>query len=112
MQDFLTLLDTTVRASRLSGTKVSALSEQSKKLPADTDSELVSTFLRLNKSLAPASQNRISSLYVFDAIARANKGVSGREGLLMKMEGVVESWVNQMCEDGKGGVWEEGRVSA
>ncbi len=72
---------------------------------------MVSSFLRLNKSLPPAGQSRISSLYVFDAIARANKGVTGRDGLLLKMEGVVDSWVNDMCEDGKGGVWAEGRVS-
>lgn len=32
-------------------------------------------------------------------------------GLLMKMEGVVESWVGGMVDDGKGGVWAEGRVS-
>ncbi|ORX37270.1 hypothetical protein BD324DRAFT_437929 [Kockovaella imperatae] len=109
LKEFLSLLESTVKAPRLSGSKVSLLSTQSKKLEPKSDTEFISTFLRLNKSLGKKSTSRISSLYVFDAIARANKGISGREGLMMKMEGVVDSWVNEMCEDGKGGVWTEGR---
>ena len=31
---------------------------------------------------------------------------------MSKMEGVVESWVGGMVDNGKGGVWTEGRVSA
>lgn len=110
-QAFLKLLDTTVKASRLSGTKTKQLSQDSLKIPASYDTKIVSSFLKLNNSLKPASQQRISSLYVFDAIARANKGQKGREGFMEKMEGVVDSWVRGMLTDGHSGAWVEGRVS-
>lgn len=110
-QAFLKLLDTTVKASRLSGTKTKQLSQDSLKIPASYDTKIVSSFLKLNNSLKPASQQRISSLYVFDAIARANKGQKGREGFMEKMEGVVDSWVRGMLTDGQSGAWVEGRVS-
>jgi hypothetical protein len=32
-------------------------------------------------------------------------------GLISKMEGVVDAWVGGMVDDGKGGVWAEGKVS-
>jgi protein NRD1 len=111
VQPFLKLLDATVKASRLSGTKTKQLSQDSLKIPAAYDTKLVSSFLKLNNSLKPASQQRISSLYVFDAIARANKGQKGREGFMEKMEGVVDSWVRGMLTDGNGEAWAEGRVS-
>lgn len=111
-QSFLKLLDTTVRAPRLSGTKTKQLAQDSVTIPNSHDTKVVSTFLKLNNSLAPACQQRISSLYVFDAIARENKKVAGKEGFMSKMEGVVESWVRGMVDNGKGGVWTEGRVSA
>ena len=125
-QRFDALLDTTVRASRLSGSKVQELIKLSVQLVED-DSHIVTTFFKLNRSLDSASPQRISSLYVFDAIARearklVDKGVgrevrgSGGKGtqasLLLKMEGVVDSWVEGLLGDGKGGVWLEGKVSS
>jgi hypothetical protein len=32
-------------------------------------------------------------------------------GMLKKLEAVVGSWVTGMVDDGKGGVWVEGKVS-
>lgn len=126
VQAFDELLDKTVRAPRLSGSKVKELSELATTQLVAHDRELVTSLLRLNTSLPPASTARISSLYVFDAIARAAKshadrassngrgGGGGQQGtyasLLAKMEGVVDSWVAGMVDDGKGGVWAEGRV--
>lgn len=114
-----------MRAPRLSGSKVTELKEMSSKLVAH-DHHIVTSLLRLNTSLPPASTMRISNLYVFDAIARAAKsdiqkgigrtvsnerGKGTQAGLLSKMEGVVDSIVEGMVDDGKGGVWSEGRVS-
>ncbi|ORY30535.1 hypothetical protein BCR39DRAFT_528594 [Naematelia encephala] len=110
LKTFLSLLETTIRAPRLSGSKVQQLTSS---LPAlfSSDSQIVSAHLRLNKSLAPAVPQRISSLYVFDALARGCKGQPKGSGMLGKMEGVVESFVGGMLDDGKGGVWTEGKVS-
>ncbi|EIW67679.1 hypothetical protein TREMEDRAFT_74479 [Tremella mesenterica DSM 1558] len=114
LQAFESLLSTTILAPRLSGSKVQELTKLSNQL-ANQDSQLVTAFYKLNKGLPPCSQARISSLYVFDAIARearknVDKAGKGRPvGLLVKMEGVVDSWVEGMLQDGKGGVWAEGR---
>lgn len=118
------MLDRTVRSPRLSGSKVKELQEAALKLVAH-DHHLVTSLLKLNTSLPAASTQRISSLYVFDAIARAAKSASKADphatntergrgtpaSLLAKMEGVVDSWVEGMVDDGRGGVWSEGRVS-
>ena len=116
------MLDSTVTAPRLSGTKVQSLTAQALALSnQNLDADLITRFFRLNKGLPPTSTSRISSLYVFDAIVRGAKSASGKDkgkgkaggamGLLNKMEGVVESWVTGMTEDGKGGIWTEGKVS-
>ena len=49
---------------------------------------------------------------MFDAIARATQK-AGRmgAGMLTKLEAVVSSWVTGMTDDGRGGVWIEGKVS-
>jgi protein NRD1 len=121
-QAFDTLLEKTVVSTRLSGSKVKELQELALKAVAH-DHHLVTSLLKLNTSLPPASSSRISSLYVFDAIARAAKSASkgthvsterGRgtpAGLLAKMEGVADEWIQGMVDDGKGGVWSDGRVS-
>lgn len=90
------------------------------------DHQLVTSLLRLNTSLPAASTSRISALYVFDAIARdakrlvdkgvgrtasTERGKGTQAGLLAKMEAVVDSWVAGLIDDGRGGVWPEGRVS-
>jgi len=124
-QPFDDLLERTVRAPRLSGSRVKELSELAMKYVAE-DHEIVASLLRLNNSLPAASTQRVSSLYVFDAIAREAKrlvdkgvgrtvsterGKGTQAGLLAKMEGVVDSWVAGMLDDGSGGTWAEGRVS-
>lgn len=121
---FDALLHDTLAAPRLSASKVAQLSRLALHHVAH-DHHIVTTLYKLNAALPPASHSRISSLYVFDAIARAaqsaaSKGV-GKEltnergkgtqaSLLRKLEGVVASWVDGMIDDGKGGVWIEGRV--
>ncbi|KAE8538913.1 hypothetical protein D1P53_005281 [Cryptococcus gattii VGV] len=121
--EFHSLLQDTLAAPRLSASKVTHLSRLALHNVAH-DHAIVTTLYKLNAALPSASQSRISSLYVFDAIARAaksavNKGVGkGRTNergkgtqasLLLKLEGVVASWVDGMIDDGKGGVWVEGR---
>ncbi|ODN81872.1 hypothetical protein L202_02223 [Cryptococcus amylolentus CBS 6039] len=117
LAEFTSLLSTTVKAPRLSASKVTKLADLAQSLAPDAQ-QLITTFYKLNSSLPPASQARVSSLYVFDAIVRACKGrpKEGAEGLerarakmLHKMEGVAESWVKGMTADGKGGVWTEGK---
>lgn len=121
---FDALLHDTLAAPRLSASKVAQLSRLALHHVAH-DHHIVTTLYKLNAALPPASHSRISSLYVFDAIARAaqsaaSKGV-GKEltnergkgtqaTLLRKLEGVVASWLDGMIDDGKGGVWIEGRV--
>ncbi|OCF57066.1 hypothetical protein L486_05925 [Kwoniella mangroviensis CBS 10435] len=122
-QEFDKLLTATITAPRLSGSKVQKLASQAIELVAE-DYQLVTTFFKLNASLPPASQSRISSLYVFDAIARAaksdlNKGIGTQvnkergkgtqAGLLLKLEGVVDSWIEGLLDDSKGGLWIEGK---
>lgn len=88
------------------------LSNLSKTISSEKETtKIISSFLKLNNSLDHGTQARISSLYAFDAIARANKGVKGQEGLMMKMEGVVDSWIGGLVDDGKGGVFDSGKVS-
>jgi protein NRD1 len=111
-----------VRAARLSGSRVKELSESALRIASSGDGAevdaLVATLVRLHSGLAAGSQARVSSLYVFDAVARdakraADKGKSGAAAaLLTKMEGEAENWVGAMMEDGRGGTWTEGRVSA
>lgn len=99
-------------APRLSGSKVKELTDQSQRLFHE-DTKLVSAYFRLNNNLPPMSQARVSSLYVFDAIARATQK-AGRQGseMLKKLEAVVGSWVSGMVDDGRGGVWVEGKVGS
>ncbi|WVQ83053.1 hypothetical protein IAT38_005191 [Cryptococcus sp. DSM 104549] len=123
LQEFDSLLESTIKAPRLSGSKVARLATLSESI-VNEDRHIVTALYKLNGSLPPATQARISSLYVFDAIARAaqaavNKGVGvevGTEvgkgtqaGLLRKLEGVVDTWVDGMVDDGRGGVWSEGK---
>lgn len=119
-QGFLKLLDSTVRADRLSGSKIKILTEQAVQL-ASHATEIVTAFLKLNKSLPAATQQRISALYVFDAIARGVKDLERKEkreggtdgrGMLLRMEGAVDSLVEGMLGDGAGGDWTEGKVSS
>jgi hypothetical protein len=83
------------------------------------DASFITAFFKLNRGLPPAGQSRISSLYVLDAICRGlqnqkEKGERTKSKLagkaLERLEAVVESWVDGMVGDGKGGVWSEGKV--
>ncbi|GFZ45037.1 hypothetical protein JCM24511_02763 [Saitozyma sp. JCM 24511] len=122
LKSWSSLLETTVLAPRLSGSKVQSLSSSALALSASgQDTELVTIFYKLNGSLPPGGQSRVSSLYVFDAIARAARSAAGKGkgkaggaatgagGLVNKMEGVVDRWVKGMVDDGKGNVWAEGK---
>lgn len=87
-----------------------------KAMAAAHSDDIVQSLTKLNASLSPASTSRISSLYVFDAIARAaksdaSKGVDGGSQLLGKMEAAAPGWVDAIIDNGRGGVWSEGRVS-
>ncbi|EJT51154.1 hypothetical protein A1Q1_07618 [Trichosporon asahii var. asahii CBS 2479] len=106
LKTFDDLLDRTVRAPRLSGTKVGELRDMAKSLAAQHSDDIVAILTRTNASLQPASTSRISSLYVFDAIARAAKSDAA---LLGKMEAAVGGFVDSIIDNGKGGVWSEGR---
>nr|XP_019045446.1 hypothetical protein I302_05836 [Kwoniella bestiolae CBS 10118]OCF24376.1 hypothetical protein I302_05836 [Kwoniella bestiolae CBS 10118] len=123
LKEFDKLLTATITAPRLSGSKVQKLASLSSELVVQ-DHQIVTTFFKLNASLPHASQSRISSLYVFDAIARGaksdvNKGIGAQvnkergkgtqAGMLLKLEGVVDSWIEGLLDDGKGGVWTEGK---
>lgn len=88
-----------------------------KTLAAAHSDDIVRSLTKINATLSPASTSRISSLYVFDAIARAaksdaSKGVDGGSQLLGKMEAAAPGWVDTIIDNGKGGVWSEGRVSS
>lgn len=80
-----------------------------KQLAPQHGGDIVDILTKTNASLQPASTSRISSLYVFDAIARAAKSDAA---LLGKMEASVGGFVDSIIDNGKGGVWSEGRVSS
>jgi protein NRD1 len=112
---FPPLLNETVTAPRLSGTKVKTLTDL---FVNSLDVSHITTFFKLNRSLPPAGQARISSLYVFDALARGAqkesvKGKKRQEGKrsLDALEAVAESWVEGMTVGEGGGSWSEGKVS-
>ncbi|WVQ73288.1 hypothetical protein IAR50_002856 [Cryptococcus sp. DSM 104548] len=117
LKEFTTLLSTTINAPRLSASKVTTLANSAQFLATEAQ-QIIAVFYKLNSSLPPASQARVSSLYVFDAIARACKGKPkekaeggerARAKMLSKLEGVAASWVKGMTDDGKRGVWVEGK---
>jgi hypothetical protein len=77
----------------------------------------ITTFYKLNRSLPQGSINRISSLYVFDALSRgAKEAGKGKRKLEAKrcldaLEAVAESWIEGMTTS-NGQVWAEGKVAA
>jgi len=125
-QDFEALLKEVVSAKRLSGSKMTKLTEMAMKslevridacLPwsrllsliqiSQHDTQLVSALYRTHKSL-PA-ENKISSLYVFDAVARAAKHIVNKQkpttdsassgtasSFLSKLESVLEGLFHDM----------------
>ncbi|KAJ7091443.1 hypothetical protein B0H15DRAFT_922227 [Mycena belliarum] len=107
LSEFESALKEVVHAKRLSASKMNNLTEIALKSMQD-DTQLVSILFRTHKSLqAPA---KVSSLYVFDALARAARSqvakqnlvgdINARKGncatFLLKVEGVLEGLFQDM----------------
>ncbi|KAJ7255502.1 hypothetical protein B0H12DRAFT_1113790 [Mycena haematopus] len=106
-QDFEKALKEVVLAKRLSASKMNNLTEIALKSMQD-DTQLVSILYRTHKSLQAAA--KVSSLYVFDALARAARSQVVKQGLtgdinsrkgncatfLLKVEGVLEGLFQDM----------------
>ncbi|KAF5387355.1 hypothetical protein D9757_005718 [Collybiopsis confluens] len=107
IEEFESKLKEVVQAKRLSASKITNLTELAMKLMKN-DTQLVSILYRTHKSLS--SLAKISSLYVFDALARAAKShvnkhnlvgdINASEGncatFLLKMQGVLEGLFKDM----------------
>ncbi|CAK5283148.1 unnamed protein product [Mycena citricolor] len=106
--EFETALKEVVNAKRLSASKMNNLTEIALKSMAD-DTQLVSILFRTHKSLQSAA--KISSLYVFDALARAARTQVSKHGLtgdinthpgncatfLLKLEGILDGLFQNMA---------------
>ncbi|KAG9101430.1 hypothetical protein FRC07_010311, partial [Ceratobasidium sp. 392] len=77
--DFETQLRQVVTAKRLSSSKMTALTELAVE-NMQSDTQMISLMYRLHKSL-PAP-NKVSSLYVFDSVARAAHRQKSKTGLV------------------------------
>ncbi|KIK50589.1 hypothetical protein GYMLUDRAFT_985643 [Collybiopsis luxurians FD-317 M1] len=111
IEEFESALKDVVQAKRLSGSKVTKLTELAMKLMKD-DTQLVSMLYRTHKSLSASA--KISSLYVFDALARAAKSQVNKQNLvgdvnaaegncatfLLKVQGVLEGLFKDMISVG------------
>ncbi|KAG2011822.1 hypothetical protein CC2G_011892 [Coprinopsis cinerea AmutBmut pab1-1] len=113
ISEFESSLKELVQAKRLSASKITKLTEMAMG-SLEHDTQMVSTLYRTHKSLA--KEHKISSLYVFDALARAAKSKANKLGLtvpedttglsgnaatfLSKLGGVVEGLYQDMlsCE--------------
>jgi len=107
LESFETLLKDIVNSKRLSASKMTKLTEIAVK-NMENDTQLVSILYRTHKSLPVAS--KVSSLYAFDALARAARSHANKNGItgdhnapkgntatfLLKMEGVLEGLVQDM----------------
>ncbi|KAF7308880.1 CID domain-containing protein [Mycena kentingensis (nom. inval.)] len=107
LAEFESVLKEIVTAKRLSASKMNTLTDLTLKSMAE-DTQLVSILYRTHKSLP--SPSKVSSLYVFDALARAartqvvKQGIAGdinqRPGnsatFLLKLEGVLEGLFQDM----------------
>ncbi|KAJ7130637.1 hypothetical protein C8R44DRAFT_67078 [Mycena epipterygia] len=106
-QEFESALKEVVHAKRLSASKMNNLTEIALRSMQD-DTQLVSILYRTHKSLQPPA--KVSSLYVFDALARAARtqvvkhnltgDINSRKGncatFLLKVEGVLEGLFQDM----------------
>lgn len=107
LEEFEPSLKEVVQAKRLSATKMDKLKELALK-NMEHDTQLVTTLYRTHKSLSPSQ--KISSLYVFDALARGarhqvnKRGISGDihsdkgncATFLLKIEGIVDGLFSDM----------------
>ncbi|KAH0836719.1 hypothetical protein J3R83DRAFT_8448 [Lanmaoa asiatica] len=106
-QDFENTLKEVVNAKRLSASKMNRLTEIAMKSLED-DTKLVAILYRTHKSLP--SSAKVSSLYAFDALARAARGLVNKRGItgdinsgkgspatfLLKIEGVLDGLFQDM----------------
>ncbi|KAF7315204.1 CID domain-containing protein [Mycena indigotica] len=111
LAEFETSLKEVVNAKRLSASKMNNLTDLAMKSMAD-DTQLVSIMYRTHKTLTPSA--KISSLYVFDALARAARSQVVKQGLtgdinsqpgnsatfLLKLEGILEGLFQDMISTG------------
>ncbi|CAE7180992.1 unnamed protein product [Rhizoctonia solani] len=109
--DFETQLKTVVTAKRLSNSKMVALTELAVE-NMHLDTQMISLLYRTHKGL-PAS-SKVSSLYVFDSIARAahrtkakkalvadlNSAVGNAASFLVRLEGMLDGLVDDMLAHG------------
>ncbi|KIJ65586.1 hypothetical protein HYDPIDRAFT_87899 [Hydnomerulius pinastri MD-312] len=106
-QDFENTLKEVVNAKRLSASKMTKLTEIAMKSLQD-DTKLVAILYRTHKSLANSA--KVSSLYAFDALARAARSQVNKRGItgdinsakgnaatfLLKIEGVLDGLFQDM----------------
>ncbi|KAG8713373.1 hypothetical protein FRC11_012409 [Ceratobasidium sp. 423] len=110
LTEFETQLKTVVTAKRLSGSKMAALTELAVE-NMHLDTQMISLMYRTHKGL-PA-RNKISSLYVFDSVARAAHRTKSKRGLvadlntagnaasfLVRLEGMLDGIVEDMLANG------------
>ncbi|KDQ61538.1 hypothetical protein JAAARDRAFT_30988 [Jaapia argillacea MUCL 33604] len=110
-EEFESALKDVVQGKRLSASKMTKLTDIALK-SMKNDTQLVSILYRTHKSL-PASA-KVSSLYAFDALARAARGQVNKFGLtgdinsekgnsatfLLKVEGVLDGLFQDMISSG------------
>ncbi|KAI0305873.1 hypothetical protein B0F90DRAFT_1623813, partial [Multifurca ochricompacta] len=103
--EFENALKDVVSTKRVSVSKMNRLSEVAKKC-FENDAQMVSMLYRMHKSLQP--QFKVPSLYAFDALARAARGLTTKHGVtgdtqsgnsatfLLKLEAVLEGLFQDM----------------
>ncbi|KAJ3881686.1 hypothetical protein F5051DRAFT_396658 [Lentinula edodes] len=111
IEEFESTLKDVVQAKRLSASKMTKLTELAMKLMKD-DTKLVSILYRTHKSLSAAA--KVSSLYIFDALARAAKHQVNKQNLfgdinapegncatfLLKLQGILDGLFKDMVLSG------------
>ncbi|KAG2075697.1 hypothetical protein BDR04DRAFT_1091302 [Suillus decipiens] len=107
LEDFETTLKDVVNAKRLSASKMTKLTDIALK-SVEHDTKLVAILYRTHKSLS--STAKVSSLYAFDALARAARSYATKRGItgdinsstgnaatfLLKVEGVLDGLFQDM----------------
>ncbi|KAJ3933136.1 MAG: hypothetical protein NXY57DRAFT_1000000 [Lentinula lateritia] len=111
IEEFESTLKEVVQAKRLSASKMTKLTELAMKLMKD-DTRLVSILYRTHKSLSATA--KVSSLYIFDALARAAKHQVNKQNLsgdinapegncatfLLKLQGILDGLFKDMVLSG------------
>ncbi|KZT41715.1 hypothetical protein SISSUDRAFT_1042519 [Sistotremastrum suecicum HHB10207 ss-3] len=108
---FQSMFEEVVHAKRLSNSKITKLCEIAMK-NMENDSQMVSIMFRTHRSLS--ASGKVSSLYAIDALARNAKGAIEKKKViadpnsptgncatfLLKLEGVLESIIQDMISTG------------